>query len=202
MSNVVCGTSVKSSHNHESEVSKLRRNVRHAESSFYKPTWESRWGSRPGCDHTSGLRSSHHVSLFRLSWLNVGSVETWWKRQDSVYLRPGVVRAAAGGTDLVLWARVSLGVDLSAGWMSSVWSRLTHTHTHNLAAIINCRLVQTSVLRRPSLPPGFCSEGLREVKFFSDRFLKLCVINRRSWKSLVRDRNDIHKESVTDSRLT
>lgn len=89
-----------------------------------------------------------------------------------------------------------------AEWAQCGAGSNTHTHTHNLAAIINCRLVQTSVLRRPSLPPGFCSEGLREVKFFSDRFLKLCVINRRSWKSLVRDRNDIHEESVTDSRLT
>ena len=46
----------------------------------------------------------------------------------------------------------------------------THTHTHTQLGCYNQLLLSPNIGAEGTLPPGFCSEGLREVKFFSDRF--------------------------------
>lgn len=92
------------------------------------------------------------LTFFRVSCLNVCSVETWWKGptleyiQRAVYIRPGVVRApiiqASGGTDLVLWAPVALGVELTT--LNELSVELGHRHdSHTTQLLMNCHLVQT-----------------------------------------------------------
>lgn len=88
-----------------------------------------------------------------------------WNIHRGVYIGPGVVRAAiihsSGGTDLVLWAPVSLGVDLASVWMSSVYSRPPARLTHNSAA------------NEMSLSPNTTAQSWRDTP---SRFQTLCKL--------------------------
>lgn len=131
-----------------------------------------RWGSKPCHGHT--FHSSHHVSHFSespawmLAVLRRDGKAQLWNIHHAVYIGPGVVRAAiihaSGGTDLVLWAPVSLGVDLTSGWMSSVWSQPPAQLTHNSAA------------NQVSLSPNTTAQSWRDTPFqvsntFQETFL-------------------------------
>lgn len=99
-----------------------------------------RWGSEPGLTTPRSADSSPAVSLFLTlrteCWQCWDVMETagLWNVRAAVYIGPGVVRAAIilvsrGNRSGLMGPRALLGVDLRCGWMSSVWSQLSHTHT-------------------------------------------------------------------------